>query len=156
MELPVSPRRFEGAFALVEALVALILLSVALAGSAALLVQAVGHERAAGERSRALRHMASLAEALRALRRADGQPLQAVTEPEAEPRCVEVPADCLAESLAAGQIAAWRAAIEADLPAGVLAEVAWVPDPSAAYAVSVSWPAAGPGPGAAVRLMVQP
>jgi Tfp pilus assembly protein PilV len=156
MELPVSPPRLQAAFALVEALVALVLLSVALAGSAALLVQAVGHERAAGERSRALRHMASIAEALRSLRRADGQPLQAVTEPDAEPRCPEDPTDCLSEARAAVQIDEWREVIEADLPAGVAAHVAWVPMPSAAYSVTVSWPATGPGPGAAVRLMVQP
>jgi len=81
--MPLIGTRPHRGFALVEALVALVVLSIALAGGAALLVQAVRYERAAGERSRGLRHVVSLADSLRALQRADGGPLQAVTGPAA-------------------------------------------------------------------------
>jgi prepilin-type N-terminal cleavage/methylation domain-containing protein len=147
---------FQPGFALIEALVALVLLAVALAGSAVLLVQAVHHERNAGERSRALRHVASLAEVLRALARADGQPLQAVADPAAVPSCVDYAQDCLAESQARQQIDGWHVAVAGDMPAGVAAEVAWAPDPSAAYAIAVSWPASGGVFDNAVRLLVEP
>jgi len=142
-------------FALVEALAALILLSVALGGSVALLVQAVRQERTAGERGRALRHAASLADALRALRRSDGQPLQAVTAPGAVAVCPDQPADCILESQAARQIDAWGATLEEDMPSGVEGAVGWVPDAAGAYSISVTWPAAGDAPEVAVRLLVQ-
>jgi len=143
-------------FALVEALVALVLLSVALAVSAILLVQAVRHERAAGERSRALRHATSLADVLRALRRVDGQPLQAVTDPSAVPTCGESAQDCLAESMASRQIGDWQEAVAGDMPAGADAGVSWASGPSAAYSIAVSWPAPGDGPANAVLLRVEP
>lgn len=143
-------------FALVEALVALVLLSVALAGSALLLVEAVRHERAAGERSRALRHVASLADALRTLQRSDGEPLQAVTAPGSTPRCADFPRDCEAESEAARLITAWQAEVEADMPSAAVAEVNWLEVSPASYAVSVSWPATGTGRGTAVQLLADP
>ena len=143
-------------FALVEALVALVLLSVALAVSAILLVQAVRHERAAGERSRALRHATSLADVLRAVRRADGQPLQAVTDPSAVPTCAQTAQDCLAESVARRQIAGWLDAVAGDMPAGADAGVSWASGPSAAYSIAVSWPAPGEGPANVVQLRVEP
>lgn len=143
-------------FAMVEALVALVLLSVALAGSAILLVQAVRHERAAGERSRALRHAASLADGLRALGRADRQPLQAVTDPGAAASCAVYAEDCLAESRARLHIDRWQAAVSEDMPEGVAAGVSGTPGPSAAYVISVSWPAPGNATGNAVRLLVEP
>jgi type IV pilus modification protein PilV len=143
-------------FALVEALVALVLLSVALAASAILLVQAVRHERAAGERSHALRHASSLADVLRALRRVDGQPLQAVTDPSAVPTCAESAQDCLAESVASRQIDDWQDAVAEDMPAGADASVSWTSGPSGAYSVAVSWPAPGNGPANVVQLLVEP
>ena len=143
-------------FALVEALVALVLLSVALAVSAILLVQAVRHERAAGERSRALRHATSLADVLRALRRVDGQPLQAVTDPSAVPTCAEFAQDCLAESVASRQIDGWQDAVAEDMPVGAYAGVSWRSGPTSAYSVAVSWPAPGNGPANVVQLLVEP
>ena len=146
----------QSAFALIEALVALVLLSVALGGSAALMVQALREERVAGERSRAVRHVESLAEALRTLRRADGLPLQAVAAPGTPPACSTFPQDCVLDALAAEQLQAWRAAVQTDMPTGTMAEVGWLPDPTAAYVLALSWPAPGHGADAAVRLVVQP
>jgi prepilin-type N-terminal cleavage/methylation domain-containing protein len=143
-------------FALVEALVALVLLSVALAGSAVLLVQAVRHERAASERSRALRHVASLSDVLRALQRADGEPLQALAAPGSTPDCSGSPLDCAAESEAAQMVADWQVATEDDMPSGAIASVTWLETPPASYSVSVSWPGPGAGPGSAVQLLVDP
>ena len=146
----------QSAFALIEALVALVLLSVALGGSVVLLVQALRAERLAGERSRAVRHAASLADTLRALRRADGRPLQAVVEPGNTPTCATDPMDCVLDDLAAGELEAWRTAAEADMPAGTAVEVSWLPEPAAGYVVALSWPAQGGGTDDSVRIMVQP
>lgn len=156
--MPVKFQRRTPGFALVEALVALVLLSAALAGSALLLVQALRHERIAGERGIALRHAASLADTLRALRRADRQPLQAVTDPGVPPTCPAYPGDCLLELRAASQIDAWRAALVAELPGESVASVDWLPGPPAAYVLSIAWPSAGnaAGPVAPLRLLVQP
>lgn len=143
-------------FALVEALVALVLLSVALAGSAVLLVQAVRHERAASERSRALRHVASLSDALRALQRADGAPLQALAAPGSTPDCSDSPPDCAAESEAAQLVTDWKVATEDDMPSGAAASVTWLDTPPASYSVSVSWPVPGTGSSPAVLLLVDP
>lgn len=154
--MPLIDVRRRLGFALVEALVALVLLSVALAGSAVLLVQAVRHERAASERSRALRHVASLSDALRALQRADGEPLQALTAPSSTPSCSASPPDCAAESEAAQLVTDWQAVTEDDMPTGATASVTWLETPPASYAVSVSWPAPEAGPGLAVKLLVDP
>ena len=154
--MPLIDARLRRGFALVEALVALVLLSVALAGSAVLLVQAVRHERAASERSRALRHVASLSDALRALQRADGEPLQAVTAPGSASSCSSAPPDCAAESEAAQLVTDWLVATEDDMPTGATASVTWLDTIPASYAVAVSWPAPGGGPGQAVQLLVDP
>lgn len=154
--MPLNPARLRRGFALVEALVALVLLFVALAGSAVLLVQAVRHERAAADRSRALRHVASLSDALRALQRADGAPLQALTLPGNPAPCGDSPPDCAAEAEAAALVAAWQGATEDDMPSGATARVTWLDAPSASYAVSVSWPGPGSAGNAAVTLQVAP
>jgi len=154
--MPLIGTRPHRGFALVEALVALVVLSIALAGGAALLVQAVRYERAAGERSRGLRHVVSLADSLRALQRADGGPLQAVTGPGSPPGCAAFPRDCALESEAAQLISDWRAATVGDMPSGAAAEVNWLDAPPSSYSVSVSWPAPGSGQDTAVQLLVDP
>jgi len=154
--MPVKGSQRYPGFAVVEALVALVLLSVALAGSAVLLVQAVRHERSAGERGRALRHVASLADALRALQRTDGEPLQAVRDPGSGASCTTHPEDCIAEAEAGQQLEEWRTAVAADMPAGAAAGVQWLPAPGAAYSISVTWPTPGGDPGGAVQLLVDP
>lgn len=143
-------------FALVEALTALVLLAIVLAGSALLLVQAIGHERSAGERSIALRHATSLAEALRALARSDGRPLQAIADPAAMPDCPASPGDCVAEAQALREVERWREVAAADLPAGAVATVALAAGPPLAYHVALSWPASGPGPRQSVRVLAEP
>ena len=151
-----TPARAQSAFALIEALVALVLLSVALGGGAALLVQAVRAERVAGERNRAVRHVQSLADTLRALRRADGRPLQAIAEPGPPPTCAADASDCVLDALAAARLDAWRNLVGADMPMGTTAEVGWMPEPAAAYVVALTWPAPGHDADPAVRLTVQP
>lgn len=154
--MPMMPRHVPRAFALVEALVALTLLSVALAGSAVLAIQAVRHERMAADRGEALRHAASLADALRALARSDQLPLQAVTSPDAEPACPVDPADCVREGLARSQLHDWQRSIQQDLPAGCIASVGWLPAPAQAYLVRLDWPAAGSGQEARLQLVTGP
>ena len=60
------------------------------------------------------------------------------------------------DGLAAGELEAWRAAVEADMPAGTAVEVGWLPEPAAGYVVALSWLAQGGGTDYSVRLMVQP
>lgn len=143
-------------FALVESLVAITLLSAGLAGSAALLVQALRQQRAATYRAIALRQAASLADALRVLRRVDGRPLQAVTSPDAIPTCASAPDDCMLEHSARRQVDEWQAAATALLPTGSTAQVALLPLSATAYLVRLTWPAPGESATASLQLAVEP
>jgi len=143
-------------FALIESLVAITLLSAGLAGSAALLVQALRQQHAATCRAIALRQASSLAEALRVLRRADGQPLQAVAFPGATPECASTPDDCMVERSAHRHIDLWRAANTVSLPAGNTSRVTVLPTPAVAYLIRLTWPAPGQDAAAVLQLAVEP
>lgn len=116
-------RHVHGGFTLVEALVALVLMLVGLAGAGLVLGRSIQHERESGNRRAALRLAASLADELRALDR-----------------------DAFA-SLAPGApaIAAWSAAAVAALPAGASATVERDGETPEGYMIRIEWPVAGLG-----------
>jgi Tfp pilus assembly protein PilV len=119
----VLSQRNAAGFTLVEALVALALMLVGIAGAGLALGRSVQHERESGNRRMALRLAASLADELRALDR-----------------------DAFASLAAdAPEIAAWSAAAVAALPAGATARVERDDASPAGYLIRIEWPVAGVG-----------
>ncbi len=115
-------RRARG-FTLIEALVALSLMLMGLAGTGLALGRSLQHERESGNRRAALRLAASLADELRAQDRDAFESL----EPDA-------PA-----------ITAWSAAVAAALPVGASARVERDGETPEGYFIYIEWPVAGAG-----------
>lgn len=115
--------RYSGGFALIEVLVALMLMLAGLAGAGIVLLQSVQYERESSHRRAAIRFAGSLAEELRALNRGDGTALAA-----------DAPA-----------ILAWAATVAAVLPAGSIARVEADESIPVNYLISIEWPVAGVG-----------
>ena len=112
-----------GGFTLVEALVALALMLVGLAGAGLALGRSIQHERESGNRRAALRLAASLADELRALDR-DAFATLAPDSPA---------------------IADWSAAVVAALPEGASAYVDRDGATPEGYLIRIEWPVAGVG-----------
>ena len=110
-------------FTLVEALVALALMLVGLAGAGIVLGRSIQYERESGTRRMAIRLAGSLAEELRAL---DREPAESI------------PADAPA-------LRAWTESAVASLPAGSAARVELAPGMPAQYRITIEWPVAGIG-----------
>jgi len=110
-------------FTLVEALVALVLMLMGLAGAGIVLGRSIQYERESGTRRMAIRLAGSLAEELRALDR----------EPAGS-----LPADTPA-------LRAWTESAIASLPADSVARVDLVPGVPAQYQITIEWPVAGIG-----------
>jgi type IV pilus modification protein PilV len=132
-------------FTLIEALVALTVLLLGIAGSAVLLLQTVRQERESGERRAAIRLAASMADQLRALRRPDGRPVLAISGVDPDNACADYAASCAAEQAAVRLLAEWTADASFSLPQDVSAIVT-VPNPLIPeYLISIAWPSAGGG-----------
>jgi type IV pilus modification protein PilV len=132
-----------GGYTLVEALVALVLLSAGLLVAAMTTLHAVRMERESATRGAALRLASSLGEDLRALPRPDGRALLAPTGLAAASACANHPPSCAAEAAAAERLAEFLAQVALVLPAGSAAQVE-VPDLNRpAYRIELRWPAAG-------------
>lgn len=110
-------------FTLVEALVALVLMLMGLAGAGIVLGRSIQYERESGTRRMAIRLAGSLAEELRAL---DREPAESI------------PADTPA-------LRAWTESAMASLPAGSAARVELAPGVPAQYRITIEWPVAGIG-----------
>jgi type IV pilus assembly protein PilV len=140
--LTIMPAR---GFTLIEALVAIVIMFVGLAGLATLLLQTVRQERESGSRRAALRIATSMADQLRAVRRPDGRAVLAITGIEAAAACADHPASCEAERAAERLRATWTAEAAYTLPQGAAARVG-VPNPLVPeYLISIDWPAVGGG-----------
>jgi prepilin-type N-terminal cleavage/methylation domain-containing protein len=117
-----SRRGYRG-FTLIEALVALSLMLMGLAGTGLALGRSLQHERESGSRRAALRLAASLADELRALDRDAFESL----DPDAT------------------ALAAWSAGVAAALPAGTSARVERDGGTPEGYVIFIEWPVAGVG-----------
>jgi type IV pilus modification protein PilV len=132
-------------FTLTEALVAIAIMVVGLASSAALLLQTVRQERESGSRRAALRIATSMADQLRAVRRPDGHAVLAITGIAPNVACADHPPSCETERAAERMRISWLADAAFALPQGAAAGVG-VPDPLLPeYLVSIDWPAVGGG-----------
>ena len=151
-----STREPRPGFALLETLVALTLLSSSLAATGILLIQAMQQEREAASRTAAVRLASSLADQLRSLRRSDGRPLQAVTDPAELPACNSAPGDCQLELTAAQALAAWRTSVVASLPEGSTSRLVLLDADAPSYLIQVEWPSPGAVDPSVLRLAVEP
>lgn len=140
-------------YTLVEALVAIVLLSTALLGAAATVLQALRHERAAAEQSAALRVAVSLADELRATPRPDGRALLAVAGTDPADACEAHPPSCPAETAAAAALAAAATLTAKTLPAGATLTVEVPAADRPSYRIELRWPGGDAGP-ARLRLAV--
>lgn len=116
-------RRRACGFTLIEALVALSLMLMGLAGTGLALGRSLQHERESGSRRAALRLAASMADELRSLDRDAYETL----EPDS-------PA-----------IASWSAAVVETLPVGASAYVERDGETPEGYLIHIEWPVAGVG-----------
>ena len=127
-------RRLLG-FSLIEALVALVVLSVGMIGIAALYGQGLGAARTALYRTIAVNLAADMADRIRANRFARA----AYSAPGAPHPCGPGGATaCTPAQLAAYDKLAWSALVDGELPGGV-GTVVFTPGTPPAYAITVSW-----------------
>jgi type IV pilus modification protein PilV len=149
------PMKHSG-IALVEALVAVTLLSASLSATAALLVQALRYEREGACRTAAVRLASSLADELRTLRRRDGLALQAVAMGADGSSCSGDADDCAVEHAAATRLGNWRDEVAASLPIGSASQVEVLDSTAPAYLIRISWPMPGANEDSRLQLAVEP
>jgi type IV pilus assembly protein PilV len=143
---PGAPRRSRGV-TMIEALVALVILSVGMLGIAGLYVSGIKAGRSALLRTQAVNLASDMADRIRANRRAqDAYDIDSYAGAPAEQGCIG--AACTPEELAEDDLARWIAAVQATLPGRPLAEVDVqfvdvAGDAADRYTVSVTWHEAG-------------
>jgi type IV pilus assembly protein PilV len=103
-------------FSIVEALVALVVLSVGMLGIAALYVESLRAGRTAVYRTQAVNLASDMADRIRANRNALGAWALAPTDNPADQGCVAGTTNCSAAQLAQDDQASWRLAIQQQLP----------------------------------------
>lgn len=141
--------------ALVEALVAMLLLSAGLAAAAAMLVQTIRSGREAAQRIAAVRLAETLAEDLRTLRRPDGQALGSVAGLDPAAACAGSLPSCPLEREAARRVDAWRREFADVLPAGAGARVEIANPAVPAYVIRIEWHSPADARGSTVVLPVE-
>ncbi len=141
-------------FTLVEVLVALVVMSVGMLGIAALYLEGLRAGRTALYRTTAVNLAADMADRIRANRNAGIA--YAGTGPGADSACVNGPADCTAEQLAADDWFSWSNQLDAQLPTGASGEVEIAGAAPVTYTITVAWPEIGQVEPATYALSVQP
>jgi type IV pilus assembly protein PilV len=137
--------RFRG-FSIVEALVALVVLSIGMLGIAALYVESLRAGRSAIYRTQAVNLASDMADRIRANRNAgDAYKLAAGAAPTTQQCAPPGTAVCDPATLAQDDLARWLAAIATQLPgdgggtpAGTIAVAPGVP-PTRQYTIEVTW-----------------
>jgi type IV pilus assembly protein PilV len=128
-------RRAQAGFSLIEALVALIVLSVGMIGIAALYAQGLSATRTALYRTTAVNLVAEMADRIRANRLA----LAAYNAAAASNGCGPGGGThCTPAQLAAYDKLVWSTLVERELPAGV-GTVVFAPGTPPTYTITVSW-----------------
>jgi type IV pilus assembly protein PilV len=138
----VMPRQQRG-FSLVEAMVALVVLSVGMIGIAALYGQSLGAGRTAQLRTQAVNLASDMADRIRVNRLAPGAYGGAAANNGCDPQSGG--ANCTPDEMAAHDLFFWRAQVEQLLPNGegtVAVNAATVPP---AYTITLRWDEVGLG-----------
>ena len=130
-------------FSLVEALVALVVLSIGMLGIAALHVEGLRSARTALTRTTAVALASDIADRIRANRNAKTEYNTVVTSADTDAKCAPKGAGCTPAELAHHDKATWLGAIENALPGGtgtIDCDDAAVP---ATYTITISWSEVG-------------
>jgi len=142
-----SARAAAAGFTLVEALVALVVLSIGMLGIAALYIEGLRASRTALVRTDAVNLAADMADRIRA-NRDGGADYEGPAATAPNPNCMAGGAGCEPAEMAAHDLRVWLDQIASSLPAGT-GTVEWDdPDPndeSAVYTVTVRWTEAEQG-----------
>ena len=142
-------------FSLVEALVALVVLSIGMLGIAALHVEGLRSARTALTRTTAVTLAADIADRIRANRAAKTEYEAVVTSADTDANCEPKGAGCTPAELAHHDKALWLGAIETALPGGtgtIDCDDAAVP---ATYTITISWSEVGANVPATYTLTIQ-
>jgi type IV pilus assembly protein PilV len=143
-------------FSLIEALVALLVLSIGMLGIAALHVEGLRSARTALTRTNAVTLAADMADRIRANRLGKADYEAAVTSDDTNADCEPAGTGCTPAALARHDKAVWLGAIEAALPGGTgtidCADPAAIP---ATYTITISWSEVGATTPATYTLTIQ-
>lgn len=134
-----TPMHAQRGFSLIEAMVALLVLSVGLIGIAALHTQGLSASRTALYRTTAVNLAADMADRIRVNRIAGA----AYNNAAAVHNCVT--ADCSPEDLAENDLSVWEALVDASLPDGAGEVTADTGTDPTTYTIDVTWNEAGDG-----------
>jgi type IV pilus assembly protein PilV len=143
-------------FTLVEALVALVVLSIGMLGIAALHVEGLRSGRTALTRTSAVTLAADMADRIRANRQGKAEYEAVVTSADTNAKCKPAGAGCTSAELARHDKAAWLGAIGNALPGGTgtidCADPAAVP---ATYTITITWSEVGASVPSSYTLTIQ-
>lgn len=134
----------DSGFTLVEALVALVVLSIGMLGIAALYVDSLRTGRDAVTRSNAVMLASDMADRIRANRQGGANYVKAVTDVgTSNSNCLQggTSGSCTSAVMAAHDISQWNTALAAALPSGTgsIAFVAATATTAAIYTITVNW-----------------
>jgi type IV pilus assembly protein PilV len=145
-------------FSIVEAMVALVVMSVGMLGIAGLYVSSLKAGRTAILRTQAVNLAADIADRIRANRSGRNAYDTAVTAPCSVPGGGATLAETTSRNLAAADTCTWRTNVQTLLPAGV-PQVTYVPPAAVGmpnvYVITVSWQEPGEQAGFSYTLRVQ-
>lgn len=144
MHTPVHPPTRSFGFSLVEALVALVVLSIGLLGIAALHVESLRSGRTALLRTQAVTLASDMADRIRANRAGRDGYAATVARTDTNAACAPGGAGCTPAQLARHDKAVWTGALQDALPGatGTIAVDAGTNPPT--YTITVTWTEAGP------------
>jgi len=131
-------------FSIVEALVALVVLSVGMLGIAALYVESLRAGRTAVYRTQAVNLAADMADRIRANRAATNWALPVGANPAEHLECINGGVTCTPEQLAEGDQFSWRKSINDELPGNGATPASGTIDVDAVasppqYQITVTW-----------------
>lgn len=147
--------RIARGFSLIEALVALIVLSVGMLGIAALYVESLRSNRTALLRTQAVMLASDMADRIRANRGGDANYEAAVDRDDTNAACESGGAGCTASELAQHDVAEWLGILEDSLPGGTGTIDFDNSTTPSSYTITVSWTETGVADLLTYRLRIQ-
>jgi type IV pilus assembly protein PilV len=154
MQIRAAQERCRG-FSLVEALVALVVLSIGMLGIAALHVEGLRSARTALTRTTAVTLASDIADRIRANRAAKTEYDAVVTSADTDANCEPKGAGCSPTDLAHHDKAVWLGAIENSLPGGTGTIDCDDDEVPATYTITISWAEVGSDTPSSYTLTIQ-